>query len=166
MRAHILRLAAICAVGACHYQPAAVPLQGTRSDLASLAGQWVGDYSSDQTGRNGSILFRLAAGQDSAYGDVLMIDALPQRGGATASAESEMVKGTSQLLRIAFVHVSGRRVSGAMESYVDPACDCKVRTTFVGTVGTNVVEGTFVTRGVNGGLERTGHWRVQRRTRP
>src|SRR5256886_5468755 len=51
----------------------AVPVGGTAGDMAALAGQWEGSYSSASTGRSGSISFTLSAGNDSAFGDVIMI---------------------------------------------------------------------------------------------
>src|SRR2546430_3957423 len=51
----------------------AVPVGGTAGEVAALAGQWEGSYSSASTGRSGSISFTLSAGNDSAFGDVIMI---------------------------------------------------------------------------------------------
>lgn len=163
MRTRVFVLAACWSIAACLYQPAAVRLQGSHVDLAALGGRWVGEYTGEQSGRNGTILFRLIAAQDSAYGDVLMIAGgkLPQ--GATAP-ESTLPRGTSQLLRIAFVRVNGRHVSGAMEPYMDPACECTVHTTFFGTLRGDQIEGTYVTR-FPGGREQSGSWHVQRRER-
>src|SRR5437588_10362709 len=51
----------------------AVPLAGARSDIAALAGRWEGEYSSEATGRAGSIVFELKPGDRVARGDVLMV---------------------------------------------------------------------------------------------
>ena len=163
MRAHSLMLAACWGVAACVYQPAAVRLQGAHSDLAALGGRWIGEYNSEESGRNGTILFRLIAARDSAYGDVLMISGtMPQ--GATRP-DSVMARGTSQLLRIAFVRVDGRQVSGAMEPYMDPSCECTVRPTFIGALRGDRIHGTYITH-LPGGREHTGTWHVERRSRP
>ena len=53
---------------ACVYHGTPVPVTG---DTRTLEGEWEGTYSSEQTGRSGSILFHLKAGTDSAWGDVL-----------------------------------------------------------------------------------------------
>jgi len=61
---------ALLLAGACTYHGTPVPVVG---DTRSLSGEWEGTYSSEQTGRSGSIMFHLKAGTDSAWGDVLMI---------------------------------------------------------------------------------------------
>ena len=63
-------LAALLLGTGCSYQGTPVPVAG---DTNLLAGEWDGTYSSQETGRAGSIIFHLKAGTDSAYGDVLMI---------------------------------------------------------------------------------------------
>src|SRR5437879_12817164 len=65
-------LAALVTACAAAHQPS-VPIAGTAGDMAALAGQWEGSYSSASTGRSGSISFTLSAGNDSAFGDVIMI---------------------------------------------------------------------------------------------
>lgn len=165
MRARNLVIALLSQMTACVYQPPSVRLQGSPVTIATLAGQWVGDYGSERTGRNGSILFRLTAGGDSAYGDVLMVDARPARLNITdASAAHVEHTHPTQLLRIAFVRVANGRVSGAMVPYTDPDCECQVMTTFVGVVAGDVIEGTYVTRAVNR-QEQSGTWRARRKTR-
>src|SRR5438270_11912166 len=73
-RMRVLHVALVPLVTACGAarQPS-VPLTGTARDMAALAGQWEGSYSSASTGRSGSISFTLSAGNDSAFGDVIMI---------------------------------------------------------------------------------------------
>ena len=68
----------------------------------------------------------------------------------------------SQVLTISFVRVAGPVVTGTLAPYRDPECSCVVVTTFSGTLGENVIEGTFTTRGLPGGSEPTGRWRVKR----
>lgn len=70
---------------------------------------------------------------------------------------------SSQVLRIAFVRVAGGNVTGTLDPYTDPECQCTVQTTFTGTLRGNTIEGTFVTRGPLP-REQTGRWRVTRRT--
>ena len=89
MKAKVVVAALLLTVVACHYRPWPVRLEGRSSDLANLAGEWVGEYSGSQSGRSGSIIFRLAAGRDTAYGDVLMID------GRSASAATPSAHGTT-----------------------------------------------------------------------
>ena len=85
----------------CTWQGTPVPLVGPTE---SLEGDWEGTYSSEQTGRTGSILFRLKAGTDSAYGDVVMIpvqteEMLPRNHSEVFQPSRKM----PHLLRISFV---------------------------------------------------------------
>ena len=150
-------------LAACHYQPTPVPVQGERSAIAALAGQWAGTYAGDQSGRTGSITFRITERGDSAFGDVLMV---PAQGigprPVDVPAEHLRHAHSPQALAIEFVALSGNRVRGTLEPYVAPDCECRVHTTFTGTVSGDAVEGTFVTRSADG-LEQTGRWRVTRK---
>lgn len=165
MKAKAVVVALAVALAGCHYQPWPVHLEGTPSDVAELAGEWVGEYSGAQSGRSGSIIFRLSAGRDSAFGDVLMVN---QRGGAITAGDSPTEHArhaqSSKLLRIAFVRIEGGRVRGALEPYTEPECDCTLSTTFTGTVSGDVVEGTFITRD-EASKEQSGRWRVTRKNR-
>src|SRR5881394_3067730 len=83
-----------------------VPLVGRAADIAALAGEWVGEYSSNESGRSGSISFTLRAASDSAFGDVVMIPAgwgrplTPWRGESTPPANQRPM---SEVLTINFV---------------------------------------------------------------
>ena len=162
--ASVLMLAA--AAAGCAGKPAAVPLQASAADMTALAGRWEGQYNSNQTGRGGSIVFTLAAGSDSAAGDVVMIPAGtnrpimregPGRPPFTASGA------TPEVLTIRFVRIEGGKVSGALDPYRAPDCDCVVTTTFVGTVAGDRITGTFTTRGGQRPEPVTGEWEVRRR---
>lgn len=156
-------VAPLFALAACHYQSVPVPIQGEPSALAALAGNWVGTYDGDQTGRSGNITFRISEHGDSAYGDVLMVP-----GGGIAPrpvdvpAEHLRHASSPQMLAISFVSLAGNRVRGTLEPYIAPDCQCRVVTAFTGIVSHDTVSGTFVTRG-DGGLEQTGRWRVTRK---
>ena len=157
-------LVAAIAVAACRYQPARVALQGSPPEIAALAGEWNGEYSGAQSGRSGSITLRITAGGDSAYGDVVMVANTGQRLVAAHDPKEHMAHARSaDVLHVAFVRVAAGQVSGMLEPYVAPDCQCRVTTSFTGTVQGNVVEGTFVTRGP-AGLEQAGRWRVTRGT--
>lgn len=154
---------ALFGVTACWYRPDPIPVQGERAELARLAGTWVGDYSGTASGRSGSITFTLKAGTDSAFGDVLMVPAGGANPIAAADnpAEHRLHARSPQVLRVSFVVVADGRVSGTLEPYKAPDCDCVVRTTFTGSINGDVVEGNFVTR-APGGVEQGGRWRVIR----
>ena len=163
MRAGVALLALLMAT-ACRYRPEPIPIQGARDDIARLAGTWVGEYSGTTSGRNGSITFMLKAGTDSAFGDVLMVPrgAMNELSPADNPVEHQRHAGSAQVLRISFVSISAHRVTGTLEPYIAPDCDCTVRTAFTGTIGVDAVEGTFVSR-APGGYEQIGRWRVVRR---
>lgn len=162
----LLVVAAALGMGACSYRPPPVPLRGTPSAISALAGEWLGEYSSSQTGRSGSILLRLAADADTAYGDVLMTDR--SVAGASQSENPpgrQQGVGATQLLRVAFISVGDRRISGALQPYRDPDCGCEVKTTFNGVLDGDAVSGTFETRHADG-VVRAGRWNATRKARP
>ena len=156
----IAALAAVAAT-ACAYHPPPVPLQGRAADVERLAGRWRGSYDGGRGGRSGSIEFVLMAGEDHAHGDVVMV----ARGtrhvyrpwhDTIAGPTSEV-----DVLTIRFVAVEDGYISGELDAYRDPACDCRAATTFRGQLRGNVIEGTFVTQAAVGGPAH-GRWRVQR----
>jgi hypothetical protein len=150
-------------LGACRYQPTPVVLQGTAADIAALAGNWDGEYYGDEGGRSGTITFKVVAGSDTTFGDVMMAPAMgqPVRAADVASKEHVMHSASPELLRITFVRVAGGLVEGALEPYIAPDCQCEVRTVFRGLVKGETIEGRFVTRGAMG-LRQDGRWRVER----
>ncbi len=142
-----------------------VPVAGTASDLAAMAGEWSGEYSSDESGRSGSIVFRLSAGSDSATGDVVMSPQFWPRGaGPGDPAAGFTAPPAPQVLSIRFVRVAGGRVSGRLDPYTDPQCGCTLLTEFEGALRDNTLEGTYSSRhGATGEVQR-GRWKVTRRT--
>lgn len=160
-------IASLVLAAACASNPAPVPVvAGSSGDLNRLAGEWVGEYSSTQTGRSGSITFRLAGGTDSAWGDVVMIPAghhEPVQPMAITGADGRTVMPASQLLTIRFVQVVGGTVSGALDQYRDPECGCGVYTTFSGRLSNGVIEGEFASRHSSHPGTWTGRWQVRRR---
>ena len=157
-----LSLAAVL-LAACHYRQTPVPVQGQHSAIEALAGDWSGGYAGDQSGRSGSITFRITEHGDSAFGDVVMV---PAQGigprPVDVPAEHLRHAQSPQSLAIAFVGLAGNRVRGTLEPYVAPDCECRVHTAFTGTVAGDVIEGTFVTRSADG-MEQTGRWPVTRK---
>jgi hypothetical protein len=131
-----------------------VPVQG--GDLSGLTGRWVGEYSSTETGRTGSIVFELRSGDKVARGDVLM---KPKVEAGTNDALRTM----PQMLNISFVSATGGVLRGTMDPYNDPTCDCSVQTTFVGRLSGDTIEGTFTTtpQGSSGNIT-TGRWKMSR----
>ena len=158
-------LALAGALLACASKPTPVTVAGDAGDVASLAGKWSGEYSSPVTGRSGSIVFNLANSGTAASGDVVMVPkgygkALQRYNtGTTTPVQSG---DNSQVLTIKLVRVSGDTVSGILDAYRDPQCDCAVETTFVGRVHGDTIDGTFTTRGSQSVAPQTGTWRVKR----
>jgi hypothetical protein len=128
--------------GACGGTTSEVPVKGNDSQLVGIAGEWVGEYKGTESGRTGPVSFSLGVGRHTAEGTVRM-------GGQTP-------------LKIQFVSVESGDIHGTMEPYTDPACDCQVETTFVGTQNGNRIDGTFTAKMVASGTEQHGTWGVTR----
>ena len=159
IRIRFLSAALLLLLGGCASLPPSIPIFGSRTDLRAMAGEWRGEYESPATGRSGSILFRLSANADSAFGDVVMVPRIQQRELPEARTGSAPMVAAAPLT-IRFVRVSGGRVGGALEPYRDPDCECLVSTTFEGTVRGDHASGTLRTRGPSGTVE--GTWRADR----
>lgn len=146
--------------------PAEVPVVAAEEDLSVLVGEWSGEYTSVDTGRDGRIRFSLTADGDAAHGDVLMFPTGAEADG-NAGYEAQPSSGGlgAQTLTIRFVRVrpEDETVTGTLEPYLDPDCDCMVTTTFTGRVSRDSIEGTFETRGGPEYRTTTGRWRVDRR---
>ena len=95
-----------------------VALQAAPADLEILAGEWAGEYESAALGRRGSIEFKLKAGTDDAYGDVLMVP----RGRRTSygpqpyhEAQNPPSLSSTELLTIRFIRAHNGAVTGALD---------------------------------------------------
>ena len=156
----LLLLLAACAAN----QPP-VPVVGSSTDVASLAGEWVGDYSSIESGRSGSISFTLRAAGDSAFGDVVMVPSgwgrplAPWRGEAAPMAAP---RPQSEILTINFVRVERGHVTGTLAPYAEPQTGERLVTTFSGELSGNTITGTYTTRLPTGGTQ-SGRWTVRRK---
>ncbi|HKC80391.1 MAG TPA: hypothetical protein VKB91_04305 [Gemmatimonadaceae bacterium] len=166
-----LGLAALACVSlACATKPTPVTVTGDVGDRASLAGKWSGEYNSPATGRSGSIVFNLSPSGDAANGDVVMVPResgkalIPYANATNAGGGTVSTAPVSQVLTIKLVRVSGDTVSGVLDAYRDPECDCPVVTTFTGTLKGDTIDGTFSTRGSTN-TPQTGTWRVNRTSR-
>lgn len=156
-------LAAVAFLIACGGSQAPVPMVGQEADVSQLAGEWFGEYSSAESGRSGSISFKLTAGSDTATGDVIMsprYNARPQAGQAQPTGPA--TPGTIQALTINFVRVTGGQVSGSLAPYTDPTCSCTLRTTFMGRVRGDTLAGTYTSRQQQSGEVQRGQWQVVR----
>ncbi len=162
---------AVLAAASCSSQPnpaPEVPLDAaTKQDRSALVGKWTGVYMSADTGRDGSIVFELKSGEKAmAQGDVLMWP----KGSKNVKAPSEVkalpedqLKTMPQILTISFVEAQGGIVTGTIDPYIDPDCNCQVRTTFGGTVDGDVIVGDFtIERFDQPGRKARGNWKVTR----
>ncbi len=147
---------------ACGGAQSPVPVVGPASDISKLAGEWTGEYSSGETGRSGSILFKLNAATDSAFGDVVMSP--PRMAGQLPgqAPTAQTPPPSSQAISINFVRVSGGQVSGSLAPYTDPSCNCPLHTTFIGRLRGDTLEGTYTSRHEQSSDAQQGRWRVVR----
>ncbi|MES2125239.1 MAG: hypothetical protein V4503_11190 [Gemmatimonadota bacterium] len=154
------------ALAACRYHPAVIPLAGSPTEIAVLAGDWEGEYTSDDTRRSGHIMFRISARGDSAFGDVMMFvpgyNSFPVPWDQ-APAHLEHAR-SPDFLAIRFVAIGDGQVSGELEPYTAPDCNCLVHTRFIGRVRDDEIRGRYISRG-DGIPERVGRWSVKRTTR-
>lgn len=152
-------------LGACATAPAPVPVVGDTADLGKLSGEWGGEYQGETSGRSGSIVFKLAAGADTAFGDVVMIshERRASRLPVQDPSAGLPVARTPEVLSIAFVRAADGGLSGRLAPYRDPDCDCMLITRFEGRFRGDVIEGTFTSTPADGGAMQTGTWKVKRK---
>lgn len=150
---------------ACTSRTSGIGVTASDFDLNPLVGVWRGDYSSAETGRSGTIAFTLRAGESSASGKVVMI---PHPDSLLTAAERDLVSNLSttgrSVLTIHFVRKEGGNLSGMLDPYLDPECNCPVTTTFQGSFrDARTIEGTFSTVPSQPGRSVTGgRWKVTR----
>lgn len=152
-----------CALAACGGTSPPIPVHG---DVSKLQGQWVGEYSSSESGRSGSIVFTLQAGSDTATGDVVMVPAeMNARPFGFEQNPGMRPPGYQpQALSIRFVQISGSQLIGELDPYRDPACGCQLSTTFTGKLDGNVLEGTYLSYHKEMRETTQGRWRATRTT--
>ena len=164
MRTLLALVVLSASLGACaeRSEPPRVGVSATPDDVRVLGGTWEGEFWSED-GAGGPIRFTLTAeqGQAVARGDVTVLGRPIRDALRPANAPSESLTGTRD---IGFVSVDAttETVSGTMEPYRDPECDCIVTTTFTGRVSRDRIRGTFLTRGGAAQVPRVGGWEVRR----
>ena len=156
-------LAALMAACAAAPPPPPVSVDASPKDLNAMAGDWSGDYFSGATGRTGSIRFSLNAEEGALYGTVLMFPQGKSSEMEPANRRSETPRG-GQPLSIRFIMIEDGMVSGTLEPYKDPDCDCFLSTTFTGRVRGDVIQGSFVSHGGPGHGTQDGRWKVTRKS--
>ena len=155
---------ALTVLTACAWKRTPVPVITDNGSSALLVGTWSGEYKSRDTGRSGSITFEMASEKDTAYCDVVMVPKVQTLQSTTREPQYQPMRGESlaQPLKIRLIRLGEGRVSGTLDPYLDPECNCPVSTTFEGTiVNGNTIEGTFITQGA-GVQTSSGTWKVKR----
>jgi len=158
-------LALALATAGCSSAPAPVPMAGAPADIGQIAGEWGGEYQGDTSGRSGSIIFQLAAGADTAYGDVVMFSHQrePSRLPSQDPSAGLPIARTPDVLTIAFVRATDGGLEGRLAPYRDPSCDCVLDTRFQGRIHGDVIEGTYISQPRGGGTAQNGTWKVKRK---
>jgi hypothetical protein len=155
-------------VAGCAWRRTPVPIISDAGSTGLLVGTWTGEYNSAQTGRSGSISFELASEKDTAYCDVVMVPSIQRlRVANNTNPEGPSVRPIplAEPLKLRFIRLGDGRVTGTLEPYKDPDCDCQVTTTFEGKFyGTNTIEGTYVTTGTVLHQQTSGRWKVTKQT--
>jgi hypothetical protein len=144
----------------CASRPPETEMSASDFDLDPLVGEWNGDYTNPEAGRSGTIAFTLRAGESSASGRVVMI---PGKADSLASAAAM----ARSVINIKFMRKEGNKVTGTLDPFRDPQCECTVTTNFEGTfTDARTIEGTFTTVPSKTGANVTGgKWKVIRRKR-
>lgn len=164
MKAHLMSMLVLAAT-ACAWQSSPVAMVGLAPDVSALAGEWSGEYRSGETQRWGTIWFRLEAGRDTAYGDVLMIPREPVVQMMPEATAPLMMKPVPRVLTIKFVRVEGGRITGAIEPYTSPDCECMLFTVFRGELRGDRIEGDFlILHTASDTPPRSGTWWAARKT--
>ena len=150
----LVALAVAAASAAAAQTPA--PVEGEPADLAAFAGEWVGGYTCDETGRHGTVVFRLVAGEDSARAVVLMVP---------RATEDDLFPAAVPLA-VHRVEVTGRTLRGVLARYDDPEWDLPLETHFQATLGDDgQIEGTFRADGTRiDTIPQRGRWWATRAT--
>jgi hypothetical protein len=159
----VVPAALLAAVACATYTPIPIPVIGTRTAIDAIAGEWRGNYSSSETGRSGTINFTLAAGRDTAFGEVIMIPGPYNTPVAPLNERVGEPRRAPSLLTISFVRVGNDQVRGTLDEYLDPDCQCPMQTVFTGSLtGENTLEGTFQSRTGQVATPVGGTWTAKR----
>lgn len=132
----------------CATSRASVPVRGEVTETALLAGEWRGQFDGAREERHGKIEFNLEMGRHTADGEVVVF--APKKG------EPPMQ------LRIEYLAVEDNKITGKIEPYTDPECDCVVETEFEGDLTGDFIIGTYAARMPATGAARKGEWSAER----
>jgi hypothetical protein len=152
------------AIGGCATRQPEIEMTSSDFDLNPLVGEWRGNYSSTETGRNGTIAFNLRAAESAASGNVVMLPRSDSSFEANHAPVDPSIPNTREVLSIHFVRKEGNNVVGTLDPYRDPVCACQVTTTFQGAFrDRSTIEGIYTTvPGTPGSKVTSGNWKVTR----
>jgi hypothetical protein len=137
-------------------------------NVQPLVGEWRGDYvANDPSGTHGTLAFALAAGNSDAHGTLTINAAGADR--AFERYRSEQIVFSTEdatpgpdLPAIQFVRLEGSTVSGTVDAFVDPACQCSAIMTLSGKLQGDTIAGTFRATYNAQRPDLTGKWMVKR----
>ncbi len=159
-------LAVLFANTGCSLTMRPVHVAASHIQWEALAGEWRGTYRMDGYDRHGTIAFKLAAIEEQASGEVLMI---PERTGWPYTMNGPMqgppsgrMEPRTQLLTIRFVEAADGTVSGTMDPYWDPDRQCTAHATFTGLIDGNSVSGSVNSVCDDNVRVLHGRWRARR----
>ena len=161
MKRSILAVAVIASTS-CATMPPPFPVVGDPPQVSALSGAWNGEYSSRVTGRHGAINFSLAAGADTAFGDVLMLPSVPRRSRAMGETTTPARGEIPAAISIGFVLAAHDSVYGIMDPYPDPDSGSPLVTRFAGRRRGDRIEGRYLTQDQRTGEVTSGEWNVRR----
>ena len=141
-----------------------ISLRGSPADWTAWAGEWDGTYAGRETGRSGTLWFKLVAGEDHAHGDVQIsaTGAEPYTRFPPANWPMAQPVERQYYIPIRFARADGGLIEGQLDPYWDPAIGSDALTTFRGRMSEGRISGAFVTRYGNGRTAR-GSWEATRR---
>jgi hypothetical protein len=141
-----------------------VPLEGSRTALDSLSGNWEGTYRASGASRHGVLRFNLRPGADTAFGEVEITFARALRLYGD-SPEETLPRSPCRVIDIALVRFDDGTIRGSLAPYWDPDCECLTLTAFEGRLTqADQVEGTFTSRPApDGPVQLSGRWVADRR---
>ena len=85
----------------------------------------------------------------------------PYQGSARGEPRERRPVREPSVLTIRFVRAQHDQVLGTLDTYIDPDCDCRVTTNFIGSVDGDEARGVFAIRGMKSWLAY-GEWRARR----
>lgn len=166
----MLATAALTGCGTPSSKPPATQLTLPAVDVQPLVGDWRGEYVADGPGgRHGSLSFTLVSGDRDAHGALTMTAAGADRAYERYRSEQNVVTSADTAPRveppaIQFVRLSGSIVSGTVDAYLDPQCQCPAVMTLNGDLHGDTIDGTFRATYDAKMPDLIGTWTVKRAT--